>query len=74
MFADKRFGRYDKRSKLPKWIQSEIEEECVNLSTDMAIGMSKMFFRHMAQGVMEGTGMSMWTEADVEKYINSDTS
>jgi len=49
VFADKRFSRADKRSKLPKWIQQHITDSSLNLSTDMAIQVAKNFFREMAQ-------------------------
>jgi DNA excision repair protein ERCC-2 len=66
VFADKRFARADKRSKLPKWIVSEMEEACTNLSTDMALSMGKQFFKTMAQKlVVNPLGVSLWNE----KYV-----
>ncbi|KAJ3121717.1 DNA-dependent ATPase of the nucleotide excision repair factor 4 complex [Nowakowskiella sp. JEL0407] len=52
VFADKRFARADKRSKLPKWITQGIDEGSTNLSTDMAISRAKMFLKQMAQTVV----------------------
>ncbi|KAI8448580.1 hypothetical protein BY996DRAFT_6433205 [Phakopsora pachyrhizi] len=49
VFADKRFARADKRAKLPKWINAYITETATNLSTDMAMVLSKRFLRSMAQ-------------------------
>ncbi|XP_064622367.1 general transcription and DNA repair factor IIH helicase subunit XPD-like [Lineus longissimus] len=49
VLADKRFGRYDKRGKLPKWIQEHLKDTMCSLSTDEAIQMSKRFLRQMAQ-------------------------
>jgi len=49
VFADKRFGRSDKRSKLPKWIQEYLVDHVCNLSTDEAVQISKRFLRNMAQ-------------------------
>lgn len=37
IFADKRFARSDKRSKLPKWIQEHLKDSLCNLSTEEAI-------------------------------------
>ena len=37
IFADKRFARQDKRSKLPRWIQEYLTDNYVNLSTEEAM-------------------------------------
>nr|CAD7407958.1 unnamed protein product [Timema poppensis] len=37
IFADKRFSRSDKRSKLPKWIQEHLKDSYCNLSTEEAV-------------------------------------
>ncbi|KAJ4436082.1 hypothetical protein ANN_18709 [Periplaneta americana] len=37
IFADKRFSRSDKRSKLPKWIQEHLKDSLCNLSTEEAV-------------------------------------
>lgn len=37
VFADKRFCRADKRTKLPKWIQEQLKDSMSNLSTDEAL-------------------------------------
>ncbi|BEI83433.1 hypothetical protein CcaverHIS002_0400370 [Cutaneotrichosporon cavernicola] len=37
IFADRRFARQDKRSKLPRWINQYITDAHSNLSTDMAV-------------------------------------
>ncbi|XP_014248544.1 general transcription and DNA repair factor IIH helicase subunit XPD [Cimex lectularius] len=49
IFADKRFGRIDKRSKLPKWIQEHLNDSYTNLSTEEAIQICKKWLRQMAQ-------------------------
>lgn len=69
ILADKRYGRSDKRNKLPKWISQSIPESNVNLSTDMAIQLAKQFFRHMAQpqSQQDQLGFSLWTETEVAK-------
>ncbi|KAH9063441.1 DNA repair helicase [Lactarius vividus] len=68
IFADKRFARADKRAKLPRWINQYITETAANLSTDMALTLSKLFMRTISQPVGENsTGVSLWTVEDVEK-------
>jgi DNA excision repair protein ERCC-2 len=64
-----RFARADKRSKLPKWINQYITENASNLSTDMAIVLSKSFMRTISQNTNENlqTGISLWTLEDVLK-------
>lgn len=68
IFADKRFARADKRAKLPRWINQYITETASNLSTDMAITLSKLFMRTISQNPNENqTGISLWTVEDIEK-------
>lgn len=49
VFADKRYARKDKISKLPQWIQDEIEKKNTSISTDIAVQMAKSFFKDMGQ-------------------------
>lgn len=49
ILADKRYGRWDKRSKLPRWINESITDYNLDLSSDMAINRAKHFFKEMAQ-------------------------
>jgi len=51
IFADSRYSRHDKRSKLPKWIQQFLHEEHLNLSTDMALQHVRQFLRIMGQPI-----------------------
>ena len=51
IFADKRYQRHDKRSKLPGWITQHLKDSQQNLSTDMAAHMAQEFLRQMAQPV-----------------------
>ncbi|CAK5277420.1 unnamed protein product [Mycena citricolor] len=68
VFADKRFARSDKRAKLPRWINQYITETAANLSTDMALNLSKIFMRGISQNPEENsTGISLWTLQDVLK-------
>ncbi|KAF8605275.1 DNA repair helicase [Ceratobasidium sp. AG-I] len=69
IFADKRFARADKRSKLPRWINQYITESASNLSTDMALVQSKLFMRTISQSHdADQTGVSLWTKEDVEAH------
>lgn len=49
IFADKRFSRQDKRSKLPKWIQEYLTDNYCNLSTEESMQLARRWLRHMAQ-------------------------
>lgn len=49
VFADKRFNRADKRSKLPRWIQEHLRDSLCNLSTEEAVQICKRWLRQMAQ-------------------------
>lgn len=51
IFADSRYNRHDKRSKLPKWILQFLGDGQLNLSTDTAIAQVKHFLRVMSQPV-----------------------
>jgi DNA excision repair protein ERCC-2 len=63
-----RFARADKRAKLPRWINQYITDVASNLSTDMALTLSKLFMRTISQNPNENqTGISLWTLEDIEK-------
>jgi DNA excision repair protein ERCC-2 len=49
IFADKRYSRSDKKSKLPKWIQEHLRESFCNLSVEEAVQISKKWLKQMAQ-------------------------
>ena len=69
LYHVKRFARADKRAKLPRWINQYITETASNLSTDMAITLSKLFMRTISQNPNENqTGISLWTLEDIEKH------
>ncbi|KAJ7531329.1 hypothetical protein O6H91_14G040900 [Diphasiastrum complanatum] len=74
IFADKRYNRYDKRSKLPGWILSHLREAHLNLSTDMALHIAREFLRRMAQPY-DKTGsaskMTLLSQADLERMDKS---
>ncbi|KAL5285926.1 ERCC2 family protein [Megaselia abdita] len=69
IFADKRFSRADKRSRLPKWIQEHLVDNHCNLSTEEAIQMSRRWLRRMAQPFTreDQLGVSLLTLDQLEK-------
>ncbi|XP_017794455.1 PREDICTED: TFIIH basal transcription factor complex helicase XPD subunit [Habropoda laboriosa] len=69
VFADKRFSRIDKRSKLPKWIQEHLTDGLCNLSTEEAVQISKRWLRQMAQPFTRENqlGLSLLTREQLEK-------
>lgn len=54
VFADKRYVRADKRNKLPKWISDLMPASQVDLDTQAALSVTKMYLRTMAQPPIEG--------------------
>ena len=69
VLADRRFARADKRSKLPKWIQEQMDHPLVggrsasvtDLSVDEAVHLCKRFMRFMGQPAHEGAlGLALW--------------
>ncbi|KAK7270944.1 hypothetical protein RJT34_26480 [Clitoria ternatea] len=72
IFADKRYSRHDKRSKLPGWILSHLHDAHLNLSTDMALHIAREFLRKMAQPYDKtgGTGRkTLLSQEDLEKMV-----
>ncbi|XP_030545910.1 general transcription and DNA repair factor IIH helicase subunit XPD [Rhodamnia argentea] len=70
IFADKRYSRHDKRSKLPGWILSHLRDAHLNLSTDMAVYIAREFLRKMAQPYDKagsGSKKTLLSQEDVEK-------
>ena len=51
ILADSRYNRHEKRSKLPKWILQFLEQQYLNLSTDMALDHVRQFLRLMGQPI-----------------------
>jgi len=64
VFADSRYNRYDKRSKLPRWIQQFLSEGSLSLSTDMALDVTRKFLRDMSQPVDSESLRDMLLDAD----------
>ncbi|XP_075213318.1 general transcription and DNA repair factor IIH helicase subunit Xpd [Lycorma delicatula] len=69
IFADKRFSRSDKRSKLPKWIQEHLKDAFCNLSTEEAVQIAKRWLRQMAQPFSreDQLGISLLTLEQLEQ-------
>ena len=59
VFADSRYSKHDKRSKLPAWIQQFMTETLSNLSTDLAMACARQFLREMAQPVTNRRNVSL---------------
>ncbi|GIX65786.1 DNA excision-repair helicase [Babesia caballi] len=49
VFADSRYSRADKRSKLPPWILKNLEPSNMSLTTESAVTAAKVLLRNMAQ-------------------------
>lgn len=47
IFADKRYRRKDYMSKLPQWIQNQLNLGYTDLSTDMTVSIATEFFKNM---------------------------
>lgn len=76
IFADKRYSRHDKRSKLPSWILSHLRDANLNLSTDMALHIAREFLRKMAQPYDKtgGSGRkTLLSQEDLEKMGDGST-
>lgn len=69
IFADKRFSRQDKRSRLPKWIQEHLTDSYCNLSTEEAMQLARRWLRQMAQPFSreDQLGISLLTFEQLEQ-------
>jgi DNA excision repair protein ERCC-2 len=67
VFADKRYNRIDKRSKLPQWITQFLGPNQLNLSTDTATSIAKTFLKEMGQPIDRDAqlGVSLWSEVEI---------
>ncbi|CAN7983690.1 unnamed protein product, partial [Ixodes hexagonus] len=68
VFADKRFARWDKRSKLPRWIQEYLKDSMCNLSIEEAMQVVRRFLKQMAQPFTreDQLGLSLLTAEQLE--------
>lgn len=70
--STQRFNRFDKRSKLPPWILKYLGDTALNLSTDMAVQVTKRFLRQMGQPLTKTEMIehqAMWTEEEVMRRV-----
>jgi DNA excision repair protein ERCC-2 len=70
IFADSRYNRHDKRSKLPKWILQFLPDAYLNLSTDMALQHVKQFLRLMGQPIDQVALQSVLLTLDEVNRMN----
>jgi DNA excision repair protein ERCC-2 len=70
IFADSRYNRHDKRSKLPKWILQFLSDAYLNLSTDMALQHVKQFLRLMGQPIDQVALQSVLLTLDEVNRMN----
>jgi DNA excision repair protein ERCC-2 len=70
IFADSRYNRYDKRSKLPKWILQFLLDAYLNLSTDMAMQHTRQFLRLMGQPIDQVALQSVLLTLDEVNTMN----
>jgi DNA excision repair protein ERCC-2 len=70
IFADSRYNRYDKRSKLPKWILQFLADAYLNLSTDMALQHTRQFLRLMGQPIDQVALQSVLLTLDEVNAMN----
>lgn len=72
IFADKRYQRHDKRSKLPGWITTHLRDSHLNLSTDMLLHVARAFMRSMAQPYdVSDVGKSLLSQADMTSLVST---
>ncbi|VUZ41896.1 unnamed protein product, partial [Hymenolepis diminuta] len=72
ILADKRFARSDKRCKLPSWIQAQLSDAFVNLSTEEAAQACRRFLRVMGSQPFrreDQLGLALLTHQDVEAMV-----
>lgn len=68
-FADKRFAKADKRTKLPKWIRDYLFDGDCNLSIEEAVSKVKRWLKQMAQPLThkDQLGVSLLNEELLEQ-------
>jgi DNA excision repair protein ERCC-2 len=74
IFADIRYNRHDKRSKLPKWILQFLNDAYLNLSTDMALQHVRNFLRLMGQPIDQEALQSVLLTMDEVNRLNPPSS
>ncbi|EUB64599.1 TFIIH basal transcription factor complex helicase subunit [Echinococcus granulosus] len=72
ILADKRYARSDKRCKLPSWIQAQLSDAYVNLSTEEAAQACRRFLRLMGSHPFrqkDQLGLALLTYEHVEALV-----
>eukprot|EP00466_Bigelowiella_natans_P001871 jgi/Bigna1/140639/aug1.57_g15347 len=71
VFADARYGKYDKIKKLPPWIVAYLDNNHRDLSTDRAVSVCKQFLRDMGQprSLKDEIGVTMYDRKQTEAYL-----
>lgn len=74
IYADQRYSRQDKRSKIPEWIRNFIEPGHAALATDAAVSVAKNFLLHMSQPYkqIDGPGASILSSAQLLRMISGE--
>jgi len=69
IFADQRYARQDKRSKIPEWIRSFIEPGHFIMASDVAVQIARSFLLRMSQPYEErrGIGASVLSPSDLQE-------
>lgn len=69
IFADQRYARNDKRSKIPDWIRAFLEPGHIVMATDVAVHAARSFLLQMSQPYEEvkGPGASVLTPEALEE-------
>eukprot|EP00727_Mastigamoeba_balamuthi_P004114 m51a1_g1370 putative tfiih basal transcription factor complex helicase xpd subunit-like (1065) ;mRNA; f:415787-420582 len=71
VFADRRFSRADKISKLPRWIAEAVRSSgLTDTSSDVAVGQVREFMLRAAQPFPREMqeGVSLWSAEDIARY------
>lgn len=76
VFADKRYGNADKKSKLPSWVLQFLPDAHTSLTVDMAAHIYRKFLKEQAQPLPPGLaekerGTTFLTAEDIEELNNS---
>ena len=69
VFADSRYSFASKQNKLPDWIRRSISSDSNNLSTDVAVAVTKQFIKEMAQpwDPQAHIGTDLWSVDHIPK-------
>ena len=67
VFADSRYNFSSKQDKLPEWIRKYISTDFTNLSSDVAVSITRRFVREMAQpwDPLSHVGTDLWSKEHI---------